>query len=238
MDPEIAAQLLDLNQRFYESFGQSFSATRQRIQPGVRRVLGLISPHARVLDLGCGNGFAAQVLNQNQFAGIYDGIDSSAPLLQEADHTAANVHFFQADLASADWEACLPTEKYDPILSFAVIHHLPGIDLRRAFLLRLRALLEPGGIFIHSHWQFLNSQRLRERIQPWEMIGLTSEQVEAGDYLLDWRRDGYGLRYVHLSTEDELRTLASETGFNIKDSFLSDGEGNKLGLYQIWQYRL
>jgi hypothetical protein len=86
-----------------------------------------------------------------------------------------------------------------------------------------------------SNWQFLNSVRLRSRIQPWEAVGLTRDQVDEGDYLMDWRRGGYGLRYVHHFSETELSELAHATGFKITETFYSDGEGERLSIYQTWE---
>jgi tRNA (uracil-5-)-methyltransferase TRM9 len=238
MDTTVVAQLLDLNRSFYEAFGHSFSATRQRIQLGVRRVLGGIPAYARVLDLGCGNGSVAWALIKQGFKGNYIGVDSSKALLGEAHQSSPHVRFICIDLAAPDWESKLTFKEYDYILAFAVMHHLPGVALRRSVVLHIRELLAPGGRFIHSHWQFLTSSRLRARIQPWEIIGLKADQVEIGDTLLDWRRDGYGLRYVHYFNEEELSTLAAETGFTVVETFYSDGESGRMGLYQNWEDRL
>jgi hypothetical protein len=98
-------------------------------------------------------------------------------------------------------------------------------------------MLLHGGRFIHSEWQFLNSPRLSSRIQPWEAIGLSGNEVEPGDFLLDWRQGGFGLRYVHHFSEPELAKLAEAAGFEIMETFLSDGENSRLGLYQVWQVK-
>ncbi len=102
---------------------------------------------------------------------------------------------------------------YDFVLAFAVLHHLPGEQTVIQVLQQIHRLLAPGGKFIFSVWQFLNSPRLRKRIQDWSEIGLSTSQVEQGDYLLDWRQGGHGLRYVHHFTADELEKLASRCGF-------------------------
>jgi hypothetical protein len=107
--------------------------------------------------------------------------------------------------------------------------------LRRQLLRQVHARLAAGGSFIHSEWQFLNSERLRARIQPWREVGLNPSDVDPDDYLLDWRQDGYGLRYVHHFSLKELEELAEETGFMIQETFCSDGEGGNLGLYQVWE---
>jgi len=241
MDALVAQQLLGLNRRFYQSFAESFSATRARLQPGVLRVLETIPGDARILDLGCGSGELARELGKRGFQGVaqqrqaaYLGLDSSAGMLAFARENApALASFRQADLAAPDWDNSLPTP-FDIVLAFAVLHHLPRRELRLTVLDKVRALLAPDGRFIHSNWQFLNSPRLRGRIQPWDAIGLDDSGVDDGDYLLDWRRDGEGLRYAHHFSEAELADLARESRFRVAETFYSDGEGGKLGLYQIW----
>jgi hypothetical protein len=120
------------------------------------------------------------------------------------------------------------------ITAFAVLHHIPSRELRLAILQGVHTLLQPDGLFIHANWQFLNSEKLKARIQPWERAAISGSEVEAGDYLLDWRSGGAGLRYVHYFEEDELRGLAEATGFKVADTFLSDGESGDLSLYQVW----
>ncbi len=83
--------------------------------------------------------------------------------------------------------------------------------------------------FTYSNWQFLNSPRLRKRIQPWTRAGLTADQVDPGDYLLDWRRGGEGLRYVHHFSPEELAELAAETGFRVIDDVLVGWRRGKSG---------
>jgi tRNA (uracil-5-)-methyltransferase TRM9 len=237
MDEHTVARLLDLNRQFYQTFAFQFSATRQRLQPGVQRVLAGIDPDARLLDLGCGNGEVARHLVLRGHTGGYVGLDSNPEILQIARDSIAERPGFtllKRDLAGPGWHVGLPGTAYDTILAFAVLHHIPGDSLRRAVLAGIRALLSLGGRFVHSEWQLLNSARLRSRLQPWSSAGLTREQVDEGDYLVDWREGGAGLRYVHVFTEEELAGLAASAGFEIVESFHSDGEGGRLGLYQTW----
>ena len=238
MDEATVQRLLDLNRQFYQTFALQFSATRQRLQAGVLRLIQTIPPDARVLDLGCGNGELARELASRDFRGNYLGLDQSAEFLAEArNKLAGNLDFtFRlADLTSLNWHSRLPGMSFEVILALAVLHHIPGSTLRRQLLTVVQTLLNPAGRLIHSEWQFLSSPRLQARLQPWEKAGLTADQVDPGDYLIDWRAGSQGLRYVHFFTEVELAALAEENGFKVVDTFLSDGEGSKLGLYQIWK---
>ena len=238
MDQLTRDELLDLNRTFYQTFAREFSATRQRLQPGVMRVVEQITHQQTILDLGCGNGQLGKALIDRGHKGHYTGLDSNAELLDIArshlpEHT--NTALFYRDLSSSNWAEKLPVEQYDLVLAFAVLHHIPDSRLREHILLTVSDLLPPGARFIHSAWQVLNSPRLKERIQGWEVIGLDKDKVEDGDYLVDWRAGGQGLRYVHIFDSFELEKLAAETGFEIIESFHSDGEGGNLGLYQIWK---
>jgi tRNA (uracil-5-)-methyltransferase TRM9 len=236
VNPSTISRLLELNRQFYQTFAQPFSATRQRLQPGVLRILDQISPQADLIDLGCGNGELARELARCGHAGAYTGLDFSPAMLDEARVGAAdNFRFLLADLSGTAWDADITDSHYDAVLAFAVLHHLPGGQMRLQLVKKVRELLKPEGHFIHSQWQFLNSPRLVSRVQPWAAIGLSDDDVDAGDYLLDWRQGGTGLRYVHHFSEQELAELAAEAGFEIVESFLSDGETHNLGLYQVWK---
>ena len=239
MDLHTAARLIELNRDFYTRFGDSFSATRHRLQPGVRRVLGTLNGDESILDLGCGNGELARELAKRGHRGSYLGVDFSPPLLREAEvqPEAFSARFMQADLAHLSMNSIQSssTDRWSLVTAFAVLHHIPSKELRLNILRTVRELIEDNGRFIHSNWQFLNSEKLKARIQPWAAAAISESDVDAGDYLLDWRDGRVGLRYVHYFTEAELQELAEATGFQITDVFYSDGAGGRLGLYQVWE---
>jgi SAM-dependent methyltransferase len=254
MDQQTINSLLSLNRAFYSEFAAPFAATRRRIQPGVRRVLGTIPDGQNWLDLGCGSGALAVEWAGRLTSGSYTGLDFSAQLLAEAQSEISRIGvpaglqigFYTTDLSDPDWSAALPPESsagFDGALAFAVLHHIPSYNLRRITLQQTRSLLKAGGMFIHSEWQFQNSPRLMARRVGWEAAALKEESLEEGDTLLDWRHAlpgapaQNGLRYVHLFNRDELTRLAADSGFTIVNEFESDGEGGRLGLYQVWQAR-
>ncbi len=235
-----AARLLALNKQFYQTFGREFSSTRLRLQPGVLRLLDQLAGDESILDLGCGNGELARELMRRGHRGPYTGLDFSLPLLGVARHgwEDAPATFVRADLTSPDWDqqaAGSPPRLFAWLTAFAVLHHIPGQETRLNILKKARGLLPAGGRFVHSEWQFLESTKLRLRIQPWEAAGLTDSDIDPGDHLLDWRSGGHGLRYVHHFDEAELEALAAASGFRVREAFRSDGENGRLGLYQAWE---
>jgi SAM-dependent methyltransferase len=245
MNSATAARLIALNREFYDQFGDAFSATRGRLQPGVKRILDSLHGDESILDLGCGNGELARELARRGHRSPYLGLDFSLPLLRAADSplTGFQAQFREADLtqlsvSSEQWAVdsgqFSVTDRWSLITAFAVLHHIPSEELRLNLLHTVHGLLADDGRFILSNWQFLNSERLKARIQPWELAELTPSDVDEGDSLLDWKRGGTGLRYAHHFSAEELSALAGQTGFRVAESFLSDGEGGRLGLYQVW----
>jgi len=236
--PVIAQQLLDLNRKFYSDFGHQFSATRGRIQPGVRRILNSLDGDETILDLGCGNGELARTLAREGHRSAYLGLDFSLPLLADAESVPEgfSAEFREADLTKLSVISKQLSVKggWSLVTAFAALHHIPSHDLRLDILKTIQGLLAPNGRFIHSNWQFLNSARLRRRVQKWSEAGLTKSDVDENDYLLDWRSGGTGLRYVHHFSEAELASLAEASGFQIIESFYSDGKEGNLAIYQQW----
>ena len=241
MKSATAERLLTINREFYNKFGDQFSATRQRLQVGVKKILDSIQEDVSVLDLGCGNGHFLREISRRGHKQPLLGVDFSLPLLRDAESTSG-VLFREIDLmqlsAFSD-QLTAPVAViggWDVITMFATLHHIPSHQMRLDILRTIRKLLKDDGKFILSNWQFLNSKKLKSRIQPWDRVGINESDLDEGDYLLDWRSGGEGLRYAHHFSAEELLGLAKQAEMRVIDSFLSDGEGGNLGLYQIWSY--
>ena len=249
MKEETVKKLLQLNQEFYQRFGAAFAETRRRIQPGVARVLVDYIHDGDWLDLGCGSGALISSWIKTELKGSYTGLDFSEALLcecrsnlaQQPEHPDLAVRYIQADLLDSNLNKKVDEKGYDGVLAFASLHHLPGAQHRAQVIHTAVSLLKPGGVFIHSEWQFQHSAKMMSRVLPWAVAGIAAEEVDPGDTLLDWRHAAAGqenvrgLRYVHLFTRDELTALAFQNGCRIVSEFESDGKGGNLALYQVWQ---
>jgi SAM-dependent methyltransferase len=245
MELTTAQKLADLNRRFYEDHAAGYARARATPQPGIRRILAMIPPGARVLEIGCGDGKVARALVADSDVAAYFGLDLSPAMLARAavmgdegqkhlrrPSSVVRPSFALADLTSPDWPRVLPPEPFTYILAFAVLHHLPGFETRARVLRTLAEHLAPGGACAVSNWQFARSERLKRRIVPWSTLGLSENDVEPGDYLLTWERNKRsGLRYVHILDEAEARRMAAGAGLRVVEVFRADGVSGDLADY-------
>ncbi|MCJ7736980.1 MAG: methyltransferase domain-containing protein [Anaerolineae bacterium] len=238
VDAETVSRLQALNQQFYNSFAQTFAESRPVSDPALVCILPYIPESARLLDAGCGNGRLAQLLDRDRPGTTYLGIDSSADLITIARATAekltnVSASFLIADITQPEWPTALAGGPFDCCVSLAVLHHIPSIELRTAAVRAMAGAVRQGGTVILSAWQFMNSARLRRKIVPWAEAGLTPDSLDVGDYLLDWKRDGRGLRYCHLIDEGEIAAHARASHLQLQHTFLSGGREGNLGLFAI-----
>jgi tRNA (uracil-5-)-methyltransferase TRM9 len=237
MKPELIDRLNQINRTFYSTFATSFSETRESAQE-LEVILPYIADGARVLDLGCGNGRVARLLARHRRDVAYVGVDSSADLvarckMQDVGRKLQEAEFLIADMVEPDWTRKLAGASFDCVLLLAVLHHIPGRDVRTRILRQARELLAPQGRIVVSTWQFMDNERMRKKIVPWSIAGIDERELEPGDALLNWKRSGVGLRYCHWIGEDELRAFAAQARLNVAETFHAGGREGDLSLYAI-----
>ena len=258
MDSQTQNALLTLNRCFYEQVAHHFDATRQNWTPGLWAILPYFKAPGKellsVLDVGCGNGRFARLLEEAGIVASYTGVDGNETLLQIARKSAANLagvscQFIQADLANTGWPRVLAagrragdrrvhaptklyeTPRYNVVLCTATMQHLPGYTLRLRLMRDLRRL--STGYVILSFWQFLSSERFRNKLIDPGTVGISAAKLDPGDGLLPWRQGVDAIRYVHQVDEAELRQLAADAGQTVLHKFRADGRESDLNLYAV-----
>jgi len=244
MKTTTARRLLRLNRDFYDTFAAEFADSRSALQPGMIRALRGLGQFDSLVDIGCGNGRVGRALA----TGIvrhpvyrYVGVDFSPRLLERSARSQATLpaHFDFAlcDLTRPAWAKGIDhlSDLFDAAVCFSMLHHVPGPRRRLRLLRDIRSLLRLGARCAISVWQFLHVPRLRRKIAAWSEVRLALAAVDEGDYLVDWRRGGRGLRYVHHFDEAELVDLCRRAGFSVLDAYRSDGRaaGDGMGLYIV-----
>lgn len=242
MNDETIEKLLALNRRFYASFAEHFAASRSVSDPALTSILPYLPYDATILDVGCGNGRLALLLNQERPGSTYVGVDAIPALIEEARVQAGQLRqtdttFHVADVARPDWTDDLPQGAFDCVVMLAVLHHVPDFDLRARVLRAAASVLKPRGYVILSTWRFLAHERMRRKIVDWDEVSVDEGQLEPGDYLLDWKRGGRGLRYCHVVDEEEVERLAAASGFVVCETFRAGGREGDLSLFAVLDRR-
>jgi SAM-dependent methyltransferase len=142
-----------ISRAYRDDDGRSNPATAEdvtRYSAWVDELQELLTPPARILDLGCGAGLPATKLLVD--AG-YDvvGLDFSHVQLARARDLVPGASFVEADMAT--WDC--PPASFDAVVSFYAIIHLPLVDQRSLFA-KIRRWLRPEGLLLaivgHERW--------------------------------------------------------------------------------------
>lgn len=142
------------------------------IRATIRRELDL-GPGRRTLDLGCGPGAFSDLFEK----GDYVGVDLNARYIDHARRTRKGA-FIVSDAKKVD----LPAGRFDQVLIFGLLHHLPD-DEARAVLSECRRLLVAGG-----HLLVIEDIPTVSRLN---LIGHLIHRVENGEFIRpveDYRR--------------------------------------------------
>jgi len=225
-----------INTHFYNQIAEEFDSTRQNPWPGWQKLLPRLpaKPSIAVLDIGCGNGRFASFLTKNKIKIDYLGTDNNSKLINLAKNKLSKhptIKFNQIDLLNQQLKIA---KKYDLIVCFGFLHHIPSFKLRLNFLKQLPNLLAINGILALSTWKFYEQSRFRKKIVSWDKVNtINPAQLEKHDYLLNWGRGVQNLRYCHFIDKVEEKKLIQNINLNTINSYRSDGKSKNLNQYYI-----
>ncbi len=188
MNAEFAKNLADQVARFYETYGNSFSATRHAVWAEQKLIAGLVRSGMTVVDVGAGNGrLATQLPSGVSYVGFEPSAALRAFVMSDTDLRPGALPNLPLKEQSADLVACI-----------AVFHHLPSTELRSKCVDELVRITKPGGLIVASSW-FLQEDNPRLT----HVLG-----GDAGDFFMSWNAEvKTGQRYVHLFDETEWMNL-------------------------------
>lgn len=249
MDAATIQRLNHINQQFYTVTATEFDATRGKPWPGWAQLLPYLGTSGdaplQVLDVGCGNGRFGVYLAGNVMRPIaYTGVDNNPTLLEFAQaalepYSGLSARLEACDIVTASDDSLkvmFAENAFDLIGVFGLVHHLPGYAQRQAFMQKMARLLAPGGLLAIACWRFYDYERFRERIAPWPDD--LKDQVEAHDYLLDWRRGEHALRYCHHVDDAEFAALVQASGLSLDKQYRADGFSDGVNLYGLLRREL
>jgi 2-polyprenyl-3-methyl-5-hydroxy-6-metoxy-1,4-benzoquinol methylase len=218
MNKDTQKELLKIVRRNYEDDARTFDETREKpIWPPLLAMLKKVEAGARVLDVGCGNGRLLKILAEKNVK--YVGVDQSESLIKICQEKYPEYKFFAGDILNLGE---LSDYDFDYVFCIAVLHHLPGADLRLQALKQLKNKIKPGGTIILTAWNMWPQEKYRGMFYKFIMLKIFGKnKMDIGDVLFDWRAPSSQMskRYYHLFYQQELVKLAKKTGLKIIKKF-------------------
>ncbi|MGD1003202.1 MAG: class I SAM-dependent methyltransferase [Minisyncoccia bacterium] len=156
---------------------------------GLEKFTSLFKAGASILDVGCGSGVKAEILEKKGLK--VTGIDFSEKMLEIAKRRVPNGNFQLVDLYN------LPNfhEKFGGIFAQAVLLHIPKKDIGK-IVRSLKEKLNPGGYFYVA----VKERRLGEKEE---------EIVKENDYGYEYER------FFSYFTTEEVKNIFMSEGLDI-----------------------
>lgn len=225
MKLEEAIKIMEQSRRTYDEIAADFSQTRSYVWES--KAFGECTQDGeKVLDLGCGNGKLAELFQEKPIK--YVGCDNSEELLKIARQKYPDREFVLTDgikMPFADNE-------FDRIFCLAVLHHIPGGELREKFLREIFRVLKKGGSLVISSWRLWPNRKHAPLFLKYffkKLLGLSP--LDWGDVFKTWGKNGQ--RYFHNFTKSGLKKILKENGFSVDRLAVFSRPGGEKNLFAI-----
>lgn len=256
MNRETAHYLNGVNEHFYASVHESFSATRSNSWPGWSKAMPHIQNLSketleplRVLDLACGNMRFEKYLSLEASLSYEACCVDNCLALADLD---VSCRYIECDIVSGLLEhddsfgsRIFAPQVYDLVACFGFFHHVPGFESRQMLLSTILEALKPGGIALVSFWRFMDNEKLSAKAAQSHKFfserlyeaGLQLDQLEDGDYFLAWQDREDVCRYCHHFSEVEIDRLVKgvKTQACVLDRYREDGKDHRSNEYLVLQ---
>lgn len=191
----------------YDAIAENFSETRERPWEGWQLLKKYFGKGKDILDIGCGNGRAADFFEYKS----YTGIDISRKLIKIAKktHNAKKVRFEVGNCTDLH-----SSKKFDLAVAVAVFHHLPSPKIRVLALRNVHSALKKDGVFIFSVWNLFQEKYRAQRLAALLRSIFTFGIFHPRDLFIPWKKGpNKRKRYYYALKKKEVSALLRKTGF-------------------------
>jgi 2-polyprenyl-3-methyl-5-hydroxy-6-metoxy-1,4-benzoquinol methylase len=144
---------------------------------------------ARILDVGCGDGFHLKLLQQyGKKTWTLEGVDLDSRAVAIASKTGLTIHQGSVE------ELALESEQYDLVYTIQTIEHVANPN---TFLKAIHRILRPGGRLV--------------------IVTDNTDSIDFGWFRKNYWGGYHFPRHWNLFNPKSLRRLAQETGFTVSD---------------------
>ncbi len=134
-----------INKEGYDKIAEIYNKERHifKNEKELAYFVELLPDEAKVLDVGCGAGFASMYLAEKGFSVV--GIDISSEMIRLARELIPDVNFMEMDMTKITFS----DESFDGIVSLYAIFHISK-EKHGSLFQKFYDLIKPGGILFFS----------------------------------------------------------------------------------------
>jgi SAM-dependent methyltransferase len=181
-----------------------------------------ISPDARVLDVGCGNGWATRLIAQNAPHGRVVGIDISDAMVDLARESSAAFPNLEFREASAE-KLSFAEEEFTHAFSMESLYYYADVP---AALKEIRRVLAPGGRFVCVVDLYKENQASHQWI---EQLKVPVQFLSSDEYCSLFERAGFvGVQAQRLYDPTPVPEDYQGGSFKTREDFLRYREAGSL----------
>ncbi len=215
MNKQTQKELLKMVRRNYEEIADEYHETRKKhLEPLWHNLIKLakkVKGGEKVLDVGCGNGRLLEAFLGKELD--YIGIDTNERLIQHAKSLYPERNFKVGDILKLGE---LNEFNFDYVFAVAIIHHLPGKELRVQALRQLKNKIKNNGRIVITVWNLWGQKKFRYLILKFFLLKLIKKnKMDLGDILFS----GFNVksqRYYHAFTKRGLKRTAKKAGLKVE----------------------
>jgi SAM-dependent methyltransferase len=228
---KFADSIADKVKESYSQFAGEFDQTRKQQWPEFDHFLSYTRKHAKVLDLGCGNGRLYDFLKPKEVT--YLGIDHNSQLLDLARKNFPEAKFQLDDLMDPKLEE----GAFDNVFCIAAFHHVPTREMRKKVLVDIHHALKTDGILILTVWNLFQFKYIGQFFKAiFHSILTVGLRGAWNDLWIKW--GNYPIkRYYHAFLPSELMALLSQDMWQIEEFYFTR-KGNRVRWFRSFNFVL
>lgn len=221
MNKKTQRDLLEVVKNNYEEIASEFHESRKKpLWPKLQGLANLVPSGSYILDAGCGNGRLFKAFEKKKVN--YLGVDQSKNLIELAKKDLKKMPYQQVEFLVSDLLTLsnIHTVDFDFVFCIAVLHHIPGRDLRIALLKQLKNKVKQDGKIIISVWKLWKNKKMRWLAVKFFLLRMLGKnQMDFGDLIFSWKsnkKHELSKRYYHAFTKWEFKKIIKEAGLKIE----------------------
>ena len=220
MDFIYANYLLKKVQRDYNDIAEEFARTRSSLWPEIKFLNDYTKENDKILDIGCGSGRLYELFKGKKIE--YFGVDFAKKLIEIAKRKYLESEnseekpginhptFFPVNALLLPFDSNF----FDKVFSIAVFHHIPSKQKRLEYLFEIKRVLKPGGELFLTVWNLWQKKYFPLILKSASLKIFKKTKLDFCDIFVPFQGRK---RYYHCFKIKELKGLAKEVGFEVKE---------------------